>query len=416
MSKYDLILKGGNVLDPSQGISGTRDVAFVDGRIAKVAEDLPAADGEEVIDVSGKLVTPGLIDLHGHYAYLMEPHGANPDASNMPFGVTTCVDTGSTGWINFPAYRKYIIERVDSRLLAFIHLCGTGANPAQQRMLGIPELEDFRFADPERTARCIEDNSDITLGVKVRVSPDGTTANNAVAALKMARDIADMTKSRVMVHVMESLVPMAQLFEYLRPGDIITHCFTGSFKMPPSLAMHGDTHSILNERGEIQDVVWDAYKMGIIFDTASFLRHFSVPVCKTAIASGLLPTTISSDRSIYGDEYLNMIRKQTGIPELQEYDLLENMTMFRSMGMSVEEVVACVTSNAARVLQKEDLGTLKEGAIGDAAVLDMKEGEFRYPDGLGNETQAHERFIPVMTVKDGKRWTGSSKLDGKATA
>ncbi len=411
MSKYDLILQGGKVLDPSQELSGTRDVAFVDGRVSKIAEDIPREDGGEVIDVSGKLVTPGLIDLHGHYAYLMEPHGANPDTSNMPFGVTTCVDTGSTGWINFPAYRKYIIERVDSRLLAFIHLCATGANPAQQRFLGIPELEDFRFADPERTARCIEDNNDIALGVKVRVSLDGTTPKNAVAALRMARQVADMTKTRIMVHVMECLVPMAQLFEYLEPGDIITHCFTGAFKMPPSLGIYGDTHSILNERGEIQDEVWDAYKNGIVFDTASFLRHFSVPVCKTAIESGLLPTTISSDRSIYGEGYLNMIRKQTGIPELREYDLLENMTMFRSMGMTVEQVVACVTSNAAKVLQRGDLGTLKVGAVGDAAVLDMEDGQFRYPDGLGNETRAHQRFIPVMTIKDGKRWTSGSKLE-----
>ena len=210
--KYDLLLKGGEVLDPAEGLRGIRDVVFKDGKVAAVSEEIPPEASVQVIDVAGKLVAPGLIDLHGHFAYMISPYRADPDPTNLSIGVTTAVDAGSTGWMNFPGFRSYVIDRVQTRLLAFIHLSSIGTMPGS---IQIPDLEDFRYARADEAVECIEDNRDVLLGVKVRLTPNGTTLKNAVPALEMARSIADDTSTRIMAHVMESPLPLAQVFEYL---------------------------------------------------------------------------------------------------------------------------------------------------------------------------------------------------------
>jgi dihydroorotase len=376
---YELVLTGATVLDPSQGLEGSYDVAFKDGLVASIAPSIPNENAERTIDVTGCWVVPGLIDIHGHYAYKISAYKANPDDVCLPVGVTTAVDTGSTGWMNFPGFRSYVMERVDTRLYAFLHLSSLGTMPVA---LQVPDLEDFRFARVKETIQCIEENSDLVVGVKVRLSPNGTTAANAVPALKMAREIADETQTKVMVHVMESPIPMSQVLEHLLPGDIITHCF------------HGDTNNILDGSGAISREVWEAYRNGIIFDTACFVRHFSIPICKKAIGEGLLPHTLSTDR--VGD----------GWPFApKNYNMLEVMTMFLAFGMSMEEVIRSSTVNAATAIQHPELGTLKEGAIGDAAVLRLEEGSFHYDDLLGNEIVTSRRFAHVLTVKCGRVWS-----------
>ena len=260
--RYDLILKGGEVLDPSQQLRGQRDVAFKDGQMAAIASDIPREQGAEVIDVKGDLVVPGLIDLHGHFAYKLVPYFADPDPTNLPTGVTTAVDAGSTGWTNFPAFRSYVMERVDTRLYAFIHLSSRGGMAGG---LGIPDLEEIRYARVDEAIECIEANRDLLLGVKVRVSPDGTTLKNAVPALEMARQICDRTKSLLMVHVMDTPIPIAQVLEYLKPGDILTHIF------------HGGTHGALDESGHVRSEVRAASQSGIVLDTGCAVAHFSLP-------------------------------------------------------------------------------------------------------------------------------------------
>ena len=374
---YDLILKGGEVLDPANQVHAQRDVAFVDGTVAAVAGDIPREQGAEVIDVTGDLVVPGLIDLHGHFAYKLAPYFADPDPTNLPAGVTTAVDAGSTGWSNFPAFRSYVMERADTRLFAFIHLSTRGGMPGG---IGIPDLEEFRYARADETIACIEENRDLLLGVKVRVSPDGTTLKNAVPALEMARQICDRTRSRLMVHVMDTPIPLAKILEYLKPGDIVTHAF------------HGGTHGVLNERGHVRTEVRAAHESGIVFDTGSAVAHFSLPLCRTAIEEGLPPHTISTDMTV-------------GYPnEPPGYDVPELMSVFLALGMSLEEVVKAVTVNAAAVIGVADLGTLNRGSAGDAAVLRLEKGDFAYEDHLGNDVRAGLRFVPVLTVRDGKRW------------
>ena len=374
---YDLILKDGEVLDPANQLHAKRDVAFADGKVAAVASDIPREQGAEVIDVAGDLVVPGLIDLHGHFAYKLVPYFADPDPTNLPAGVTTAVDAGSMGWSNFPAFRSFVMERAETRLFAFIHLSTRGGMPGG---IGIPDLEEFRYARADETIACIEENRDLVLGVKVRVSPDGTTLKNAVPALEMARQICDRTASRLMVHVMDTPIPLAKVLDYLKPGDIVTHAF------------HSGTHRVLDDSGHVRIEVRAAHENGIVFDTGCAVAHYSLPLSRTAIEEGLPPHTISTDMTI-------------GYPnEPPGYDVPELMSMFMALGMSQEDVVKAVTVNAADVIGEADLGNLSPGSVGDAAVLRLESGDFGYEDHLGNDIRTGLRFAPVLTVRGGKRW------------
>ena len=374
---YDLVLEGGVVVDPSQGLHGVRDVGFKDGRVAAVEESIPPGAAAEVVEAAGKLVVPGLIDLHGHFAHRVYPYRADPDSYCLAIGVTTAVDAGSVGWANFEGFREYVIRRVDTRLYAFVHLSTLGLTTLTT--MGIPDLEDFRWARAEEAVRCIRENRDLVLGVKVRLSPMGTTAANAVPAMEMARRVADETDSKIMVHVMESPLPLDQVFGYLKPGDVATHIF------------HEDVHNVLDGTGRVRQHVREAQQRGIVFDTAGAMRHCSIPVSRAAFEQGLLPDTISTDR--------NQPR-----PGAVNYDLLEHMTIFLELGVPLDDVVKMVTSNASAAIGREELGTLRPGSIGDAAVLDLEEGDFGFEDGLGNSLRASRRFTPVLTVKDGARW------------
>ena len=375
--KYDLVLKGGEVVDPSQDLRGRRDVGFKDGRVAAVAEEIPSSEASQVSDVAGKMVVPGLIDMHGHFFPGFAPSCIDADSSCLSVGVTTAVDAGTTGWVSFPALREYVIERADTRVLAFIHLSALGQTPLG---LQAPDLNHFEYATSERAIRCIEDNRDTVLGLKVRLGPTGTTDENAVPALQMAREIADETDSKVMVHVMESSIPLAQVFEHLRGGDIVTHAF------------HEDTHNILDAEGEVRPEVREAIGRGVLLDTGNAQRHFSIPVCRAAIQQGVMPHTMGTDR-------VNPQR-----PRTVNYDMLDDMSMYIEMGMAFEQVLRAATCNGAAALGRPDLGTLKVGSAGDAAVLEFEDGEFAYEDMLGNEVRMAQRLAHVMTVKDGRRW------------
>ena len=333
----------------------------------------------QVVNVPGKLVVPGLIDIHGHYAMDIQPFQADPDARGLAFGVTTAVDAGTVGWINFPVFRRHVMERVDTRLYAFLHLSSVGLSTVWNPV-GIPDLEDFRLAREAEAIQCIQENHDLVLGVKVRLSPSGTMAANAVPAMEMARRICDQTGTRIMVHVMESPIPLEQVFRYLRPGDVASHIF------------HEDVHNVLDESDQILPEVWDAYKQGIVFDTANAMRHCSISVCRAVIQQGLLPHTISTDRSNPG-------------PGRTNYSLPENMSMFLELGMSLEEVISSTTANAASAIGRDDLGTLKVGSVGDAAVLEMEQGDYGFEDQLGNHVRCSRQLSPVLTVKGGRQWT-----------
>ena len=373
---YDMVLKGGEVHDPSQDLRAKRDVAFKDGKVAAVAEDISASDAAQTFDVAGKMVTPGLIDMHGHFAHRLLPLGIHPDVGCLPYGVTTALDTGSTGCVNFPAFREYVIERADTRVFALLHISalGIGTLPA------VPDLADCRMAREEDTVRRIEENKDVVRGLKVRLGPTGAGEENSMAALEMGRRIVDQTGTRLMVHVYESHVPLARVVDFLHEGDMMTHCF------------HADTNNILDAEGEVRPEIREAVSRGVVLDTGNAQEHFSMHLARAAMEQGLYPHTLGTDRVI------------PQRPGRTNFSVLDNMTMYMEMGLPFEEVIRCVTANGAQGLGRDDLGNLRVGSVGDAAVLEFEEGEFAYEDLLGGEVRAPRRFTPVMTIKDGKRW------------
>jgi dihydroorotase len=372
---FDLLLRGGTVVDPGRGIHAPMDVGFAGGRVAAVA---PRLDGSaaDVADVSGKLVTPGLIDLHGHFFYRGQPLFVDPDAACLPGGVTTCVDAGSAGWATYAGFRENVIARSQTRVFAFLHLAATGL---MSLAAGVGELQDFRFAQEDRARDAFARFPEL-LGLKVRIQHMATGEVNAVPALDMARRIADATGTRLMVHISGSPIPIEAILERLKPGDIATHIFNGY------------ANGILDEKGRVRPAVRDAAKRGIVLDVAHAGVHCDLEVARAAIEQGLPPTTLSTD----------MVRP---LVARRMYDLTGVMSTFLALGMPLDEVIRAVTDTPARAIgQEEELGVLAPGASGDAAVLDIEEGEFSFGDSADHEVKAALRFAPLLTVRGGVRW------------
>ena len=374
---YDLLLQGGTVLDPSQALQQRCDVAFRDGRVAALAPHLSIETAKEVIDVTGHLVTPGLIDVHGHFFYRGWPGAVDADVACLPAGVTTAVDAGSTGWGNFPALRDYIVRPAHTRLYAFVHLCATGLTSLTVRL---GELQNLAFAQVDQAIRCIAENRDQVLGVKVRIDHRATGEENALPALEMARQVADATQSQMMVHVSNTPVPLVRIFDFMRPGDIATHI------------LNGHAHGILDGNGRIRPEVHEARARGIVLDVGHAGVHFDLNVGRAAVAQNFWPDTLSTDM-------------HTPPPERVVYDLLGVMSTFLALEMPLSAVIASVTDKAAAAIGKGGaLGTLRVDSAGDAAVLDLQQGDFTFVDAAGNQIQAGQRLAALLTIKDGQRW------------
>ena len=399
--KYDLLLKNGEVIDPSQGLRGVRDIAFRDGRVAALESDIPSDDAREAVDVDGRVVTPGLIDIHGHYFEHIVPFATSADEVCLPNGVTTTVDAGSSGWLHFEGFKEFILTCEQTRLMALVNLSSLGMmsprrsigedfgptigiSGGPQTLLGprnVGELQDLRYAQVEEAVQCIRDNPNVVLGVKIRIDHEISGEANTIPALERARTVADMTDSFVMVHVARVPIPLAQVFEYLRPGDIVTHIF------------HSAENNVLDERGNVRTEVREAKDKGIVFDIGAARRNFGISLSRTAIDNGLLPTTLSSD--------ITKVRPQSPVV----YNLPQIMTLYMALGMSLEEVVAATTMHSSNAIgETGQLGTLAVGAIGDATVISLEEGEFTYDDGNGESVSTNRRIAPVMTIKDGIVW------------
>lgn len=372
---FDLLLRGGTVVDPGRGLHAPMDVAFARGRVAAVAPRLEGS-AAEVVDVTGRLVTPGLIDLHGHFFHRGQPLFVDPDAVCLPNGVTTCVDAGSTGWATYAGFREHVIAHSQTRVFAFLHLATTGL---MSLAAGVGELQDFRFAQEERTREAFARFPEL-LGIKVRIQHMATGEANALPALDMARRVVDATGTRLMVHISGSPIPIEAILERLRPGDIATHIFNGY------------EHGILDERGRVRAVVREAARRGVILDVAHAGVHCDLEVARAAIEQGLPPTTLSTD----------MVRP---LVARRMYDLLGVMSTFLALGMPLDHVIRAVTDAPARAIgQQEELGALAPGAAGDAAVLDIEEGDFTFGDSAGHEIKARSRFVLVLTVRAGVKW------------
>jgi len=378
--KYDLLLKNGEVIDPGQNFRGRRDVAFSNGAVAALAESIPAETARETVDVSGKLVTPGLIDIHGHFFHGYQPRFEHPDNFCLPTGVTTAVDAGSAGWKVFGDFRDRVIKRCTTRLFAFVHLSANGLNKEHTQQ---GELMDMKLVHVKETAQCILDNPENVVGLKVRIDDSALRVESAFPALQFARDAADRAGCRIMVHVSRSPIPLGKILDFLRPGDIVTHPF------------HGAANGPLDDKGKIRREVIDAQQRGIILDSGCAKVHLDLNVCRTFLDHEVLPDTISSD----------------GVRLDRSYSLPQVMSMFLGLGMSLEQIVAATTHKAAAAIGKEaTLGSLRIGMAGDATVLNLQEGDFAFDDRAGNVIKCPRQFAPALTIKNGVCWEKAAAL------
>ena len=372
---YQLLIKNGTVIDPAHGIHTRKDVAFANGRVSAISDDIPTSEAREVLDASGCFVTPGLIDLHVHVFYGVSHFGIEPDPTCLARGATTVVDAGSAGADTFPGFRKYVIDVSDTRILAQLNISSQGMLTQE-----IGELENPDYADVGKACRMIEQHRDIILGVKVRLTRESIVGKRAgMLPLQRAREAADAAGLPIMVHPQDAWCEsIDEILARMGERDILTHCF------------HDMPCGILDPNGKVRDAVHAAIERGVIFDVGHGAGSFSWDVVQTAMAQGVEPTTISSDLHIYNVNG-------------PVYDLVNVVNKFLYLGMSIDDALAKVTSIPAEtILMPGQVGTLAVDAWGDAVVFEMREGEFQLIDARGQARTGKQKLEPIVVIKGGQ--------------
>jgi len=372
--RFDLVIRGGEVVDPSQNLRGRRDIGIRWGRVAAVEAEISAERALQSIDASGKLVLPGLVDLHAHVYPQASAIGLPADELVPYTATTTYVSAGDAGANNFSAFRHYIIAQARSRIFAFVHISSIG-------LAGFPvgEALNIDYMDVDAAAKTVAENADVALGIKVRITKSVVGANGleplkrAIAAAQKAGGGA-----RVMCHIGDAPGDLTELLNLLRPGDILTHTYSGA-----------GNNTVQN--GKLLPAALEAKRRGVIIDVGHGGGSFDYTVAEPAIAQGLVPDTIGSD--------IHALSGNTpGMPYLPWV-----MSKFLNLGFSLEDVVAMATINPARVIGRvEKLGTLQLGAPADVSILELMEQPVSFVDTRKNTRDGKRWLKPVQTVRAGR--------------
>ncbi|MEA2966110.1 MAG: dihydroorotase [Alphaproteobacteria bacterium] len=379
--KFDLLIKAADVLDPSQSLRGRRDIGIRYGLIEAIETDIPTARALRVLEAGGKLVTPGLVDLHCH----VYPYGSAlgiPADELVPYQCsTTCVSAGDAGANNFAAFRRYIVAQTRTRLYAFVHIANMGLAP-----FPVAELYNIDFAQVDVAAKAVAENADMVLGIKVRMS-ENVIAKNGLEPLKRAIAACERagTGGKIMCHIggVETRELMTQILDTLRPGDILTHAYSGA----PNIA--GAFTNIVQD-GRLLPAALAAKQRGVIFDVGHGGGSFDFSVAEPAIAQGCPPDTISSDVHVFSGN-------TPGMPYLTWV-----MSKFLAQGFTLEQVVAMATINPAKVINRAPkLGTLQIGAPADVAIMELVEGDVSFVDTRNNIRTGRAYLKPVQTIAAG---------------
>jgi dihydroorotase len=379
MAKYDLVVKGGTLVDPAAGIHAPRDVAFAEGVVAAVEAEIPASESASAVDASGHLVVPGMIDLHVHVFEGISYLGIAPDPACLARGVTTVVDAGTSGADTFPGFRKYVIEASETRIFATLNISSQGMLSRE-----IGELDGIKWASVPKALQTIEANRDLILGVKVRLTRDSIVGESAgLQPLYRAREAADAAGLPIMVHPQNAwCASLDDVLAVMKAGDILTHSY------------HGMSHGILDEQGKVRRAVRRAREHGVLFDVGHGAGSFNWQVCETALACEFPPDTISTDL-------------HTGNIHGPVYDMVTTVTKFLHLGFSLDQALAKVTARPARVIGMSDrIGTLSVGAWGDAVVLGLQEGAFDLYDCHKQVRQAGQLLVPHVVIVGGRVYKG----------
>jgi dihydroorotase len=391
----DLVVRGGRVIDPARDVDQVLDVGVRYGRIAAIAPDLsdlvapPRSDyppnvGTTVVDATGKLVLPGLVDLHAHVYTGICPLTVGADETSAPGGVTTVVSAGDAGAHTIEGFRRLVVEPSRTRVLAFLHISTIG-------LAGWPEGEahELAYLDVDKAVRAAVENRDVVVGIKVREQAPLIVGVNGLEPVRRAVEAGRRAELPVMVHIGGAPVQLGDLMELLRPGDIVTHCFTP--------AQNG-----VVETGRLIDAVWSARERGVIFDVGHGFGSFSYGVAELAVAHGFWPDTISTD--LHSLSATGPVR-----------DLPTTMTKFFNLGMPLNEVIRAVTSRPAEVLKRSDsFGSLRVNGVADITVLGLESDETELTDSSGARRYASQVFRAHATIRAGIPWVGPAPHPGRA--
>jgi dihydroorotase len=372
---YDLVLKGGTVVDPSTGLDGALDIAVQGGAIVRIAPTIDAVEAARTLDVAGKLVTPGLIDLHAHVFDGVSRNGVHPDLAGVHAGVTTVVDAGSAGAATFGAFPRYILPACHTEVIPFLHICQTG-------LATNPDIIAEASIDLDDTLRVVERHRGLIGGIKARmVSPALEILGMEMP--RLAKRAARESGIPLMVHIGDTAkrydpAVIRELLPLLEPGDIVTHLFTAN------------PGGVLDADGRLVPEAREAADRGVWLDTAHGRLNFGFAVARRVLDQGLVPHCISTDLTIPGR--LNTVHSMTEI-----------MTRFLGLGFTLPQVVTMCTANPARAIGAQDrLGSLAAGRQADISVLELREGDWTVYDALGEGLRVSRAFVPYLTVKRGE--------------
>jgi dihydroorotase len=375
---YDLVLKGGTVVDPSAGLDGRHDIAVQDGAIARIAPGIASTEATRTIDVTGKVVTPGIIDLHAHVFEGVNATGVNPDLGGVYAGVTTIVDAGSSGAATFAAFPRHVIPNCHTEVIPFLHICQTG-------LATNPDIIAAASVNLDDTLRVAAEHKGLICGIKARmVSP--ALEIMGMEMPKLARRAARESGIKLMVHIGDTAkrydpTVIRKLLPLLDQGDILTHYFTAN------------PGGVLDANGKLVPEAREAAARGVWLDTAHGRMNFSFEVGRRCIDQGLLPHCISTDLTVPGR--LNTVHSMTEI-----------LTRFLGLGFTLPQVVTMCTANPAKAIgAAHRLGTLAVGRQADISVLEIREGNWVVYDVLGAGLSVTKAVVPFLTVKRGTVFT-----------
>jgi len=382
--EIDILLKGGHLIDPKNNIDAKMDVGITNGKISRIATDIPVAGAKKVVDIKGMVVTPGIIDIHVHVfagtnkeqQYMDGPNSLPPDGFTFRAGVTTVVDAGSSGWKSFPLFKKNIIDQSKTRVLAFLNIVGDGMGEHQQ---------DRNDMDPKMAANVAKYYKNDIVGFKVAHfgGPQSIPVDSAVAAGNLA-NVPVMVDWRGLPpeNSLEVL-----LMKSLRPGDILTHNFHAGKGPGANAAMYKE--ALVDANGIVKPYVFKAQQRGIIFDVGHGANGFVFSQAIPAIKQGLIPNSISSD--------LHVANMNAGMK-----DMANIMSKFLNMGVPLKDVIKLSTWNPAMEIKRTELGHLSVGAEADIAVFKVKTGDFGFFDAHGGYLKGTQKLESELTLKAGK--------------
>ncbi len=380
--KVDTLIKGGRLIDPAQDFDGIRDIAIKDGRVVSVPADVLA---DEIIDARGKIVIPGMVDAHAHFA----PYGnviahCEPVLSTIPIGITCALDQGTTGVANYRIYletmRSSILKFKMNLSLSDVGLTGIGTIDGVYPT----EIYNWRTWDSKigLWKRAFERYPNELLGMKIRIPEKALFVDGQQQGMRVLEEavrVCDILNKPLTVHICEAPGPMAEVADLMRPGDTMTHIF------------HGDEgNTILDNSGNIRPEIIKARERGVWFDTAEDVGNTSLEVAERAVRWGFWPDAMSTDTTLYSIYRSNRVL----LPHL--------MSKYLDWGMPLMEVIRCVTEAPARHMAMQDeVGTLAPGAYGDAVILEIREQDTVFTDKFGNVVNGEHLFVPLCTVVEG---------------